>query len=163
MRSARLRRVSRRSPLGATNNTLTRAFTVAVIVAASWAAGCDSVGSGLTPLADVLVVDVSDTSPLTVSFVTEGRPGCYVPIAHRTRAIGTTLSVEVDGLDHDAASPCRALTPSAFAVAVPMGVQGDLRLEIRHRGQTDVYDLRSGLAGWYLDPVRQSVTRLGPR
>ena len=124
--------------------------------------GCDA-SSGPVSLDDVLVLDVVAGAPAVVAFTTEGTPGCYVPIAHRTRVVGTVVSVEVDGLDVAAGYPCRAITPSSFAVALPMGVAGDLRIEVRHRGETDAYVVRGGDDGPVLDPVRTSVTRLGPR
>ncbi len=123
-------------------------------------AGCDSTGADVVALDDVLVVDLVEGPVASVRFVTEGTPGCYQPIAHRTQVARDLLTVDVDGLEVETGPVCRAITPSSFVVALPPGAS---RVEVRHRGRADAYAVRYQDDARVLVPVRTSVTRPGPR
>lgn len=124
-------------------------------------AGCDVFEDDIYSLDDVLVVGLEGEYPVqAVAFVTEGTPGCEVPIAYRTRMAFGVLTVEVEGLEVQTGAVCRAITPSAFAVALPSGTTD---LEVRHHGEVDRYEVTYRDGGLALVPFRTSVTRLGPR
>ncbi|WP_412063519.1 hypothetical protein [Rubrivirga sp. IMCC45206] len=129
-------------------------------------AGCDTVRPDVVALDDVLVVDVVAADPAVLpalTFVTEGAPGCATPVAYRTRVSRDVLTVEVDGLEVPTGPTCRAFIPSSFAVAVPTTTASALDVEVRHRGETDRYEVRYADGGLELVPVRTSATRAGPR
>ena len=130
-------------------------------------AGCDSLGTDIVALDDVLVVDlvaVSPTSPPVLGFVTEGTPGCATPIAYETRVASDVLTVEVEGLEITRGPTCLALIPSSFTVALPSTrYGGPLTVDVRHRGETDRYTVQFDGEGPVLVPVHTSVTRPGPR
>lgn len=130
------------------------------------AAGCDSVGTDVRPLDDVLVVSVVADDPMAqpvLAFVTEGVPGCATPIAHRTRVGSDRLTVEVEGLEVSTGPECLALIPSWFSVTIPRWAAEGVDVEVHHRGETDRYRILYGDEGPALAAVRTSVTRPGPR
>lgn len=126
-------------------------------------AGCDSTGTGVVSLDDVLVVDLFTAEPPTIRFETEQTHGCFTPIAYRARTTAASLSVVIDGLAVEDAPACRAITTSQFRLSLPQPFDPDFRIEIEHWGETDVYRVRSTEAGLDLVAVRTSTTRLGPR
>jgi hypothetical protein len=121
--------------------------------------GCDSSGPDVDALDDVLLVDLVEGGS-AVRLETEGTPGCFVPIVYETRVQPALMTVRVEGLAVQSGPVCRAITTSQIRVALPQGEAGRLTLRIEHRGQADVYAVRSRGDGPALDPVRQSVTRL---
>ena len=138
---------------------MTRRSLFPLAVAASLLVGCDSSGPDVVDLDDVLLVDLVEGGAV-VRLETEGTPGCYVPIVYETRVTPAVLRVRIDGLAVESGPACRAITTSQVRVALPPESAVGLRLEIEHRGETDAYVVRAGFGGLFLDPVRQSVTRL---
>lgn len=121
-------------------------------------AGCDSVESlDVRPIADVMIVDLTEDRFLRLQ--TEGYEYCGVPIYVDSRSREGVLEVEVVGAKPVSAA-CDALVPGGWSIGVPYP-STDVR--IRHRGETDLYRIRSGDGGLELVAVRTSTTRLGPR
>ena len=141
---------------------MTRRSLFPLAVAASLLVGCDSSGPDVVDLDDVLLVDLVEGGAV-VRLETEGDAGLLR--AHRLRnardagrpAGPDTTGLAVEGgarvpRDHEprrSAWRSRRSRPSGSA------------LEIEHRGETGRLRRPSGgSGGLFLDPVRQSVTRL---
>ena len=129
------------------------------IVALLLVAGCDSAEEAV-PLDDTLIVSVQE--PATLALVTEEAHGCFTPIVASARSRDAALQVEVEGLQLVEGPTCLALTTSVWTRGLP-SFTDELRVEIRHRGATDVYLVRKTSGGLALEAVETSTTRLGPR
>jgi hypothetical protein len=132
-----------------------RPFAAVLLLLVS-TAGCDSYGVDPVPLDDVLIVGVDADG--TLRLVTEGTPGCFVPIVAEADRSGATVDIRVFGLEPVTGPTCLALTPSIWETALPQS-EDRLTVEIRHRGETDVYTVTATRGGYLLEPVRTSVTR----
>lgn len=132
-----------------------------LLAAAISLVACDSGGVDVAALDDGLLVDlVADGT--VVRLETESVHGCFVPVVYRTRVQPAVLVVRIEGLAIVAGPACRALTTSQARVLLPPEPMDGFRVRVEHRGEADLYAVRTGGGGAVLEPIRQQVTRLRP-
>ena len=125
-------------------------------------AGCDTAEETVRPVFSDLIVTM--TGPSEIVIETEEEYGLPFPLRVDRERIPTGLRLVVVGAaerDRDGAQPqVTGYGTGRIEVGLP---EGDYAVELVHLGTTDVYSLTLRSRAYGLNPVRSSVSRVGPR
>ena len=124
-------------------------------------AGCDS---GREAVDDVLIVSLGEApnDGPGLQLQTEGDHPCGARLVVSEETDGAVLRVEVGGSDLSGTGCEAADAPLYWSTYLPVP-NPTVDVEVRHRGETDLYRYACGFAGCDFVAVRTSTTRLGPR